>query len=147
VGARKAGKPGAGFHQVTFGVPKTLAQRVLDTFPKQDSGFVKDSPFSGGEIQVERKRDGSYDFLIIDNGVKLFSVVDDGGRVHLLRRSSEGATFLVLSHNRIIEVFTFWMDPQDQPRFDVMQSMDDQRGRNSLFTGTCRILDLSVPMK
>jgi len=114
---------------------------------KQDSGFVKDSPFSGGEIQVERKRDGSYDFLIIDHGVKLFSVVDDGGRVHLLRRSSEGATFLVLSHNRIIEVFTFWMDPQDQPRFDVMQSMDDQRGRNSLFTGTCRILDLSVPMK
>jgi len=114
---------------------------------KQDSGFVKDSPFSVGEIQVERKRDGGYDLLLISNGVKVLSTVDDGGKVHLLRQSNEGATFLVLSENRIIEVFTFWMDPQGQPRFDVMQSMDDRAGRNSLFTGTCRILDLSVPMK
>jgi len=118
-----------------------------DGVSKQDSGMVKDAPFAVGEIQVERKRDGSYDFLLISNGVKVLSTVDDGGKVHLLRKSNEGATFLVLSHNRIIEVFTFWMDPQGQPRFDVMQSMDDQARRNSLFTGTCRILDLSVPMK
>ncbi len=78
---------------------------------KQQSGFEKDK-ITGGLTTLQRLESGEFDILIVDIRKQVISYRNDGGRVVLLRRGTNDATFLVVFPGMVIELLTFYTDAE-----------------------------------
>ena len=76
---------------------------------KKNSGFDKDK-ITGGMTTFQKMPDGSYDILVVDTRKKIISMVQDGGKVVLLRKGAKDATFMLYFPNNSIEIYTLWID-------------------------------------
>lgn len=89
--------------------------------PKKSSGFEKDK-ITGGMITIQKQQDGNYDILVVDTRKKIMSMVQDGGKVVLLRQGEKDATFMLFFPGMTIELYTLWIDGDGKARFDMIQS-------------------------
>ena len=113
---------------------------------KSQSGFEKDK-ITAGLTTLQRLDNGEYDLLIVDIRKQVISYRNDGGRVILLRRGMNDATFLVIFPGKVIELYTFYVDSAGAKRFDLLQSKGGDAmtiHKSSLMTGVCSRLDLSA---
>lgn len=113
---------------------------------KKESGFQKDK-ITGGLTTLQRLDNGDYDILIVDFRKQVISFRQDGGRIMLLRRGTNDATFLVTFPGMTIELYTFYTDADSVKRFDILQSKGGDGmpiHKSSVMTGTCSELDLHL---
>ena len=89
--------------------------------PKAKSGFKK-SKIEGGLVTLQKIGDGKYDILFVDFYKEIISAVGDGGSVVLLRSSENDATFMHSYPGKVIELYTFWIDSDGRPKYDLIQS-------------------------
>ncbi len=88
---------------------------------KKNSGFDKDK-ISGGMTTIQKLPDGSYDILIVDARKKIMSMTQDGGKVLMLRKGAQDATFLLYFPGNAIELYTLWIDQEGQAKYDYLAS-------------------------
>lgn len=113
---------------------------------KKNSGFDKDK-ITGGITTFQKMADGSFDILIVDTRKKIISMVQEGGKVVLLRKGAKDATFLLYFPNNSIEIYTIWIDNDGQFKYDYLSSKGgDATGvhKSSVMVGRCNEIDLSL---
>lgn len=106
---------------------------------KKDSGFFKDK-ISGGMTTIQRMPDGSFDILIVDARKKIISMVQDGGKVVLLRKGTKDATFMLFFPGNSIDLFTLWTDSDERSRYDMISSKGGNSAlihKSSVMSGYC----------
>lgn len=111
---------------------------------KKNSGFTKDR-ITNGMISLQKMPDGSYDILLVDVRKKILSMVQDGGKVGLLRKGNNDATFMLYFPNNSIEIFTFWIDVEGNKRYDHLSSKGGDATlihKSSVLTGQCDEINL-----
>ena len=107
--------------------------------PKASSGFTKDK-ITGGMVTLLKLGENKYDILFVDFYRQIISAVGDGGSVVLLRKSSTDATFMHSYPGKVIELYTFWIDSDGLPKYDLIQSKGGSSSpihRATVLVGTC----------
>ncbi len=107
--------------------------------PKKDSGFTKDE-ITSGKTTLQKMSDGSYDIYMVDARNKIISLVQDGGKVILLRKGKNDATFLHLYPGMVIELYSFYVDNDGISRYDLLQSKGGDGmliHKSSVLSGLC----------
>ncbi len=113
---------------------------------KKDSGFTKDK-ITGGMTTIQKMPDGTFDILIVDARKKIISMVQDEGKVLLLRRGEKDATFLLFFPNNAIEIYTIWVDTEGQKKYDLISSKGGDGTpvhKSSVMNGTCSEINFNV---
>lgn len=113
---------------------------------KKDSGFTKDK-ITGGMTTIQKMPDGTFDILIVDARKKIISMVQDEGKVLLLRRGEKDATFLLFFPNNAIEIYTIWVDAEGQKKYDLISSKGGDGTpvhKSSVMTGACTEINFSA---
>jgi hypothetical protein len=114
--------------------------------PKKSSGFDKDK-ITGGMTTFQRTPDGSYDILVVDSRKKIISMVQDGGKVVLLRKGAKDATFMLYFPNNSIEIYTLWTDGEGHLKYDYLSSKGgDATGihKSSVMVGRCDEINFNL---
>jgi hypothetical protein len=112
---------------------------------KKDSGFTKDK-ITGGLMTLVRIGPKEYDLLFVDASKSITSTKQDGGRMQLLRRGKNDATFLAVYPNST-ELFTFYKEENSgSERFDMLQSKGGAMPihKSTVMTGSCSGLRLNL---
>lgn len=105
---------------------------------KKDSGFTEDK-ITGGLFTLVRIGQKEYDLLFVDASKSITSTKQEGGRIQLLRRGRNDATFLVVYPNST-ELFTFYKENNSgSERFDMLQSKGGAMPihKSTVMTGSC----------
>ncbi len=113
---------------------------------KKNSGFEKDK-ITGGMTTFQRMPDGSYDILVVDSRKKIISMVQDGGKVVLLRKGSKDATFMLYFPNNSIEIYTLWIDGDGQLKYDYVSSKGGDATsihKSSVMVGQCDQINFNL---
>ena len=106
---------------------------------KVNSGFTKDK-ITGGMVTLQKIGEKQYDILFVDANKKIISAVGDGGNVDLLRSSNSDATFMHSYPGKVIELYTFWLDSDGLPKYDLIQSKGGSSSpihKAAILVGTC----------
>jgi hypothetical protein len=106
---------------------------------KVNSGFTKDK-ITGGMVTLQKIGEKQYDILFVDANKKIISAVGDGGNVVLLRSSNNDATFMHSYPGKVIELYTFWLDSDGLPKYDLIQSKGGSSSpihKAAILVGTC----------
>jgi len=106
---------------------------------KTNSGFTKDK-ITGGMVTLPKVGEKQYDILFVDANKQIISAVGDGGKVLLLRSSKNDATFMHSYPGKVIELYTFWIDSDGLPKYDLIQSKGGSSSpihKASILVGTC----------
>jgi hypothetical protein len=114
--------------------------------PKDKSGFLEDQ-ISGGLTTLQILSDGEYDVLMIDARKQVISMRNDGGRIVLLRKGSNDATFPVVFPGKVIELYSFYREQDGTARFDILSSKGGDGmpiPKSSVMSGRCSQLDLTL---
>jgi hypothetical protein len=74
---------------------------------KKNVGWDKDA-ITGGITTFKKIGKDSFDILYVDGRKNIYSSVDMGAKVHLLRQSSLELATLVYYPNNTIEIYTFY---------------------------------------
>lgn len=114
--------------------------------PKASSGFVKDK-ITGGMVTLQKVGNGKYDILFVDVYKEIISAIGDGGNVTLLRRGKTDATFVHSYPGKIVELYTFWVDTEGQPKYDLVQSKGGdsmQIHKSAIMVGTCGTINFKL---
>lgn len=114
--------------------------------PKKSSGFDKDK-ITGGMTTFQKMPDGSYDILVVDSRKKIISMVQDGGKVVLLRKGAKDATFMLYFPNNSIEIYTLWIDGEGALKYDYLSSKGgDATGvhKSSVMVGRCDEINFNL---
>lgn len=112
---------------------------------KKDSGFHKDK-ISGGLITLQRNPNGEFDIQMVDARKRIISLVQDGGKVVLLRAGESDATFMHFYPGHVIELYTFWRDAEGKHHYDLIQSKGGDAlliHKSGVLTGDCEQIDFS----
>jgi hypothetical protein len=112
---------------------------------KKDSGFSKDK-ISSGLTTLQKNANGEYDILMVDTRKKIISLVQDGGKIVLLRSGESDATFLHFYPGMVVELYTFWRDSEGRNHYDLIQSKGGDAmpiHKSSVLTGDCESIDFS----
>jgi hypothetical protein len=107
--------------------------------PKANSGFTKDK-ITGGMVTLQKVGEKQYDILFVDANKQIISAVGDGGNVALLRSSKNDATFMHSYPGKVIELYTFWIDSDGLPKYDLIQSKGGSSSpihKAAILVGTC----------
>lgn len=113
---------------------------------KKDSGFDKDK-ITGGMTTIQKMSDGSFDILIVDTRKKILSMVQDGGKVVMLRKGSKDATFMLYFPNNTIEIYTIWVDADGQKKYDYLSSKGGDATsvhKSSVMIGKCDEINFNL---
>lgn len=113
---------------------------------ERQAGFTKDE-ISGGITKIEKLSDGTFDILLIDVRKRIISLTQDGGKIYLLRRGRQDATFIHLHPGMVIEIYTIWTDKEGSHRFDLIQSKGGDNmliHKSSVMTGTCDVINFTL---
>jgi len=113
---------------------------------KDQAGFHKDK-ISGGVTKIEKLANGDYDLHFVDSRRIIISTKQDGGNVFLLRRSEKDATFLTIYPGKTIEIYSIWIDKENNSKFSVLQSKGGgilPIPKSSVMVGDCQFLDLDL---
>jgi hypothetical protein len=114
--------------------------------PRKESGFQEDK-ISSGLTTLQRLGNDEYDVLIVDARRQPISMRNDGGKILLLRKGTNDATFLVVFPGMVIELYTFYRDGDGKARYDLLSSKGGDGmpiHKSSVLSGTCQNLDLSL---
>ncbi len=114
--------------------------------PKDKSGFQEDR-ISGGLTTLQKLGRGDYDILMVDARKQVISYKQDGGKILLLRRGKDDATFLVIFKGMVIELYTFYSDAGGEDRYDLLTSKGGDLmpiHKSSLSSGKCSELNLHL---
>jgi len=113
---------------------------------KTNSGFTKDK-ITGGMVTLQKVGEKQYDILFVDANKKIISAVGDGGNVTLLRKGKADATFAHTYSGKIVELYTFWVDTDGQPKYDLVQSKGGDSmliHKSAIMVGTCTTIDFNI---
>lgn len=113
---------------------------------KADSGMTTDQ-ITGGMTTLQRTARGEFDIQIADARKRIISLVQDGGKVLLLRAGHSEATFLHIFPGKVIELYTFWEDSDGGFHVDLIQSKGGDAmpiHKSALMTGHCDVIDFSL---
>lgn len=113
---------------------------------KKDSGFDKDK-ISGGMTTLQRNSNGEFDIQMVDARKRIISLVQDGGKVVLLRAGESDATFMHFYPGLVIELYTFWRDTEGKHHYDLIQSKGGDSmpiHKSGVLTGDCDQIDFSL---
>lgn len=113
---------------------------------KKDSGFDKDK-ISNGMLTLQRNANGDFDIQIVDTRKRIFSLVQDGGKVMLLRAGESDVTFLHFYPGMAIELYTFWRDSDGKYHYDLIQSKGGDAvpiHKSAVLTGDCDAIDITA---
>jgi len=114
--------------------------------PKERSGFVKDK-ITGGMVTLQKVGEKQYDILFVDAYKQVISATGDGGTVTLLRKGNKDATFAHFYAGKVLELYTFWVDTNGQPKYDLLQSKGGdlmQIHKSSIMVGTCGAINFAL---
>ena len=116
-------------------------------FPGQQSQFTKEhwmaDGFRDGTITLVQLANGSLDVVIYNNPRQTtFSTVADGGRVIVLRKTAEDLVVMAW-YPTTTEVYTF-IQTSAGGRVSVLGTRNQMRVRTSMFTGSCRYLNINA---
>lgn len=106
---------------------------------KTNSGFTKDK-ITGGMVTLQKVGEKQYDIFFVDANKQIISAVGDGGKVLLLRSSKNDATFMHSYPGKVIELYTFWIDSDGLPKYDLIQSKGGSSSpihKAAILVGTC----------
>lgn len=106
---------------------------------KANSGFTKDK-ITGGMVTLQKVGEKQYDILFVDANKQIISAIGDGGLVMLLRKGKTDATFVHYFSGKVVELYTFWVDAEGLPRYDLVQSKGGDSmpiHKSSVMVGTC----------
>jgi hypothetical protein len=106
---------------------------------KKDSGFSKDE-ISSGLTTIQKTDDGNYDILMVDSRKKIMSLTQEGGKVMLLRKGANDATFMHFYPGMVIELYTIWVDVEGKSHYDLVQSKGGDAmpiHKSAVLTGRC----------
>jgi hypothetical protein len=112
---------------------------------KKDSGFTKDK-ITGGMTTIQKMPDGTFDILVVDSRKRIISMVQDGGKVLLLRRGEKDATFMLYFPNNSIDIYSLWIDAEGQKKYDLLSSRGGDSTavhKSSVMSGLCTELNLN----
>jgi hypothetical protein len=112
---------------------------------KKDSGFTKDK-ITGGMTTIQKMPDGTFDILVVDSRKRIISMVQDGGKVLLLRRGEKDATFMLYFPNNSIDIYSLWIDAEGQKKYDLLSSRGGDSTavhKSSVMSGPCTELNLN----
>lgn len=107
--------------------------------PKASSGFTKDK-ITGGMVTLQKIGEKQYDILFVDANKQIISAVGDGGKVMLLRKGKTDATFVHYFSGKVVELYTFWIDAEGVPTYDLVQSKGGDLmpiHKSAVMVGTC----------
>ncbi len=113
---------------------------------KSDSGFKKDE-IPSGLVTLQKKANGNFDILLVDSRKKIISLAQDGGEIVLLRKGSRDATFMHYHVGMVIELYTFWLDNDDKPHYDIVQSKGGNGmpvHKSAVLSGQCDSIDFRL---
>ncbi len=131
----------------TCGKPEGYAYyHYAAMLPKKDSGFTKDK-ISDGMLTIQKMPDSSYDILIVDASKTIRSMVQDGGKVMLLRKGTKDATFILYFPAGSLELYTFWVDSEGQAKYDSLQSRGGDGApfhKSSVMVGSCDVINFPL---
>jgi hypothetical protein len=106
---------------------------------KKNSGFTKDK-ITGGMVTLQKVGEKQYDILFVDAYKQIISAVGDGGSVTLLRKGKTDVTFVHAYPGKVIELYTFWVDTDGQPKYDLIQTKGGDLmkiHKSSILIGSC----------
>ena len=113
---------------------------------KADSGFNKDN-ISGGMVTLQKMGEKKYDILFVDATKQIRSATGEGGVVMLLRKGIKDATFAHFYAGKVIELYTFWIDTNGEPKYDFLQSKGGDLmaiHKSSIMVGSCGAINFSL---
>jgi hypothetical protein len=113
---------------------------------KANSGFTKDK-ITGGMVTLQKVGEKQYDILFVDATKQIISATGDGGVVMLLRKGNKDATFAHFYAGKVLELYTFWIDTNGQPKYDLLQSKGGDLmaiHKSSIMVGTCGAINFSL---
>ena len=114
----------------------------ISPIPKNKSGWTQDA-ITGGKSILARKSDGKFDILFTDSASKKpISSVDDGGRVVLLRNSSNQISVLI-NYDSVTEIYTYWKTDDGQLQYSIVQSKSGTVPKSAVMVGTCQFINFN----
>lgn len=113
---------------------------------KKDSGFTKDK-ITGGMTTIQKMPDGTFDILVVDARKRIISMVQDGGKVLMLRRGEKDATFMLYFSNNSIDIYSVWIDADGQKKYDLLSSRGGDSTavhKSSVMSGACTEINFNT---
>ena len=113
---------------------------------EKDKGFTKDK-VSGGLTMLVKTGKDEYDILFVDIREKIISVINDGGKVVLLRKGKNDATFLAAHPGMLAELYSFYRETGGDERFDILSSKGGDNmpiHKSSVMSGECSGLRMDL---
>ena len=110
-----------------------------DAQDKADSGW-HDERISIGVVTLVQASDGSFDMLYVDVRNKPISMMQDGAKVVLLRRSADAISLLAHYEGATTEIYSFFREKDGKSRYTVMTSRVGSLAisqKSSVMVGDC----------
>jgi hypothetical protein len=117
----------------------------ISPVPKDKSGWIEDKITGGKSILV--KNPTGLDLLFIDSVKKTpISSVEDGGKVILLRKTTNQISVLV-DYASVTEIYTYWKTDGGQLQYSIIQSKNGMVSgtvsKSSVMVGTCQFINFN----
>lgn len=117
----------------------------ISPVPKDKSGWIEDKITGGKSILV--KNPSGLDLVFIDSVKKIpLSSVEDGGKVILLRRTTNQISVLV-DYQSVTEIYTYWKTDDGQLQYSIIQSKNGMVpgtiSKSGVMVGTCQFINFN----
>ena len=117
----------------------------ISPVPKDKSGWIEDKITGGKSILV--KNPSGLDLVFIDSVKKTpLSSVEDGGKVILLRRTTNQISVLV-DYQSVTEIYTYWRTDDGQLQYSIIQSKNGMvpgtLSKSGVMVGTCQFINFN----
>jgi hypothetical protein len=117
----------------------------ISPVPKGKSGWIEDKITGGKSVLV--KNQSELDLIFIDSVKKIpLSSVEDGGKVILLRKSSNQISILV-NYESVTEIYTYWRTDGGQLQYSIIQSKNGMVSgtvsKSGVMVGTCQFINFN----
>ena len=115
----------------------------ISPVPKNKSGWIEDK-ISGGKSILVNNQSG-LDLVFIDSVRKTpLSAVEDGGKVILLRKTSNQISVMV-NYESVTEIYTYWRTDDGQLQYSILQSKNGAVSgtlmKSSVMVGSCQFIN------
>lgn len=117
----------------------------ISPVPKDKSGWIEDKITGGKSVLI--KNPSGLDLLFIDSVKKTpISSVEDGGKVFLLRKTSNQISVLV-DYESVTEIYTYWKTDGGQLQYSILQSKNGMVSgtvsKSGVMVGTCQFINFN----
>jgi hypothetical protein len=117
----------------------------ISPVPKDKSGWIEDKITGGKSILV--KNSSGLDLVFIDSVKKTpLSSVEDGGKVILLRKTTNQISVLV-DYPTVTEIYSYWRTDGGQLQYSILQSKNGMVpgtiSKSGVMVGTCQFINFN----